>query len=227
MSQTGAPGPGGATFPKEWGFNVATAKKEIVEQHSFPEMQPYDRSMSFSDMALTADEVLGYALLKDEAKLNGLLGVPFLITHVTYRRSFPSINTKGLWMAYVSAECVIADENYLDGYGISLHGKPVRAGEAVVFNDGSTGIARQITKYLHSKGYIELPEGPDEGGKEMSRFDAPPSEWPDVRYGDVRFQEEGFAEYNAEIRLLCPRGLRVSDGYSNDFTDNGTTFYIA
>lgn len=206
---------------------MATAKKEIVETQSFAEIAPYERSMSFSDMALTADEVLGHALLKDEDKLNGLLGVPFLITHVTYRRSFPSMKTKGLWLAYVSAECVIADETYLDSYGISLHGRPVHAEMTVVLNDGSTGIARQITKYLHSKGYIELPEGPDEGGKETSRFDAPPSEWPDVHYGDLRFTEEEFAEYRAEIRLLCPRGLRLSDGYSNDFTDNGATFYIA
>lgn len=206
---------------------ATTAKKEIVEQRTFPEMAPYDPKMSFSEMALTADEVLGYALLKDEAKLNGLLGVPFLITHVTYRRSFPSQESKGLWLAYVSCESVIADEAYLEANGMSLVGKPVRAGEAVVFNDGSTGIARQVTKYLHSKGYIDVAEGPDEGGKEMSRFDAPPSEWLDVHYGDIRFQEEGFAEYRAEIRLLCPRGLRVSDGYSNDYTENGTTFYIA
>lgn len=208
----------------------STAGSEITERPEIAEIERYDRNdktMSFSAMALVADEVLGNELVKDET-LQMLEGVPFLITHVTFRRSFRSIQNKELWLAYVSCEAIVADEQYLTTYNKldRLEGKPFRPGEHIVFNDGSTGIFRQIVKYLEGKGYIQLHDGPEEGAKEVCKYDAPPSEWPDVHYGDVRFQEEGFAEYRAEIRLLCPRGLRTSE-YSNDYTDDGTTHYIA
>ena len=195
-------------------------------------MERYDRNtMSFSDLAGTADQVEGNELVKDEI-LRELEGVPFLITHVTFRPSFPSQKNKELWLAYVSCEAVIADEAYLASHRKmkNLDGKPFGPGEHIVFNDGSTGIYRQIVDYLDTKGYIVAPQGKKEGPKEESRFDSPPSEWEDVNYGDTRFPVNGgppgFVEYAAEIRLLCPRGLRTSD-YQNDFTNDGTTHYIA
>lgn len=207
---------------------MAVKKADVATQESFAAIEPYDRNdrnMSFSAMALVADEVLGNALVKDET-LELLEGIPFLLTHVTFRRSFRSTQNRDLWLAYVSCEAIVADQEYLTSMGMSLEGKPFRAGDHIVFNDGSTGIYRQVVKYLASKGYVTIAEGPEEGGKELCRYDAPPSEWPDVNYGETRFEEEGFMMYQAEIRLLCPRGLRKSD-YVNDYTDNGTTHYIA
>jgi hypothetical protein len=211
------------------GFTEVVAKKaEVATQEDIAEIAPYDRNdrtMTFSAMALVADEVLGNALTKGD-DLEKLEGVPFLITHVTFRRSFRSTQNRDLWLAYVSCEAIVADEAYLAQLGKSLDGLPFRPGEHIVFNDGSTGIYRQVVKYLASKEYVTIPEGPEEGGKEACRYDAPPSEWPDIRYGQNSFELEGFMNYTAEIRLLCPRGLRKSD-YSNDFTDDGTTHYIA
>lgn len=217
------------------GFTVVAKKSaDVAPMPEFPEIAPFDvnTAPSFSDMADSADKVLGRDLIggKDnDVKLESLERVPFLITSVTFRPSFRSLKNPDVWNAYVSVEAVIADASYLAACGRSLEGKPFAPGDTIVFNDGSTGIYRQIVEYLEAKGYVTLADGPKTGGMEKSRFDAPPSEWLEVHYGETSFPEgapEGFLRYKAEIRLLCPRGLRTSD-YTNDFTDDGTTHYIA
>jgi len=166
----------------------------------------------------SSDEVLGHDLLTGEAA-DKLVGVPFVITKATFH---DGLQRKDVAYRddYVSCEVVVAPEHIiaqrhsrgrLDVAEIS-----VDPGEHIVFNDGSTGVYRQVVQYLEAKGLIRLPEGPDAGGKGESKFDLPRSQWVD---GD----EEGTAGFN--IRLFAPRGLRVSE-YANDFTQDGKTRYI-
>jgi hypothetical protein len=167
-----------------------------------------------------ADEVLGHDLARDEL-LDALEGVPFLITRVTFR--------KGDYAAhYVSCECVIAPKDMLERRRVNLATLPFDAGDHVVFNDGSTGIRRQIVAYLYGKGYIALPDPVViEGKAGECSFDLSPGEWADISAGDMRFDTDGSAVYQADVRILAKRGIRISDGYSNEWTQDGKTRYLA
>ena len=167
----------------------------------------------------TADEVLGHELISGEAA-DKLIGVPFIITRVTFREG--TQRAGAAWRDdYVSCEAVVAPESLLQERAhrgrLKLDDISVDPGEHIIFNDGSTGIYRQIVQYLEAKNLIRLPAGADAGGKGESRFDLPRSLWDD---GD----EAGTDGIN--IRLKCPRGLRYSE-YSNEYTQDGKTRYIA
>lgn len=166
----------------------------------------------------SADEVLGHELISGEAA-DKLIGVPFVITRVQFREGVQRPKTP-YRDDYVSCEAVVAPQDVLAQRAkrgrLDLDEISVDPGEHIIFNDGSTGIYRQIVQYLSTKGLIQLPEGPDVGGKGESRFDLPRSQWIE---GD---EQDGF-----NIRLLCPRGLRYSE-YTNDFNPDGSkTRYIA
>jgi len=54
----------------------------------------------------------------------------------------------------------------------------------------------------------------------------PPSQWSKFNAGENHFNMDAdFMEYSVNIRLRCPRGLRISD-YANDFGD-AETHYLA
>ena len=94
----------------------------------------------------------------------------------------------------------------------------------VVFNDGSTGIYRQVVAYLAGKEIIRLPEPiTPEGSYGQSSYDLPPREWAAIRGGTVSQPDDDPNWVNAEfnVRIKCPRGLRVSD-YTNDYNPNGS-----
>lgn len=202
---------------------------------------PYDRNVeTFSDLLFTADEAEGRELVKDERtdELAGPTndkgrrgpGVPFVITRLTFRKGLPDPKVKGRYFAYVSCEAVVADVPYLESRKLSLDWSHFRPGDHIVFNDGSTGIYRQVVEYLATKQYITLPEGPAGGPKGESRYDLPPGEWVDVNVGalsrgEVGSVDEGFDTYQVDVRLFCPRGLRLSD-YESEFGE-ATTRYIA
>ena len=124
----------------------------------------------------------------------------------------------------MSVEAVVAPQAVIDklaGNGrVNTALMSVEPGESVVFNDGSTGIYRQVTAYLHAVGAIAV--SPDHGflntvGKGgTSAFDQPRSVW--ASGADQ-------ATDGIDIRLLAKRGLRFSD-YSNEFGD-AETFYLA
>ena len=191
--------------------------------------QMYDRNaQSFDDLlAESHAEIPGWDLTKGDL-LDELEGVPFMITRATFRRGFPSKKTKGLWLSYVSLECVIASEAYLKRRRVNMEGKPFGPNDHVVFNDGSTGVQRDVVEFLETSGWIKLPDGPAKGKMEESRFDAPPSQWADILVGDSHFTNDAtdpFLEYNVDLRLLAPRGLRSSD-YENEYTKDGKTRYL-
>ena len=203
-----------------------------ITRHQTPLVHgAYDRNFdSFSAMAEEALEVQGYELAKDDVA-DALEGVPFLITKVTFRPGFPDPSNKARKLAFVSCEIVIADEEFLSRRKKSLDGKPFLPGDHVVLNDGSTGVYRQVVAALETAGYIELPEGPTEGSYPTTRYDTPPGEWTTIHVGtrergEVGTSTEGFDTYECDVRILAPRGLRISE-YSNDYTADGKTRYLA
>lgn len=183
-----------------------------------PEYNPL--TDDWAALTASADQVVGSELITDEA-LDKLMKVPFVIVNVTYR---DGIKRQGSDYRddYVSCEAVVAPEAELTKKvrmgRLNLADISVEPGEHIVFNDGSTGIYRQITQYLHLKGFITLPEPvTDKGGKGESSYDLPRSQW----VSGAEAAGDGLS-----IRLYCPRGLRFSE-YENDYAPDGAkTRYI-
>lgn len=198
---------------------VGTPSVEF-EAYSPLNMQTWDEAN------VGALEFPGFDLLTDE-RTDALEGVPFLVVGATFR---PGIVTPdGRSMAYVSVEALVAPANLIRSRGIDPESLPFRPESHIVFNDGSTGVYRQVTNALEGIGYIKLGEAGERSNarKGESTFDQPPAEWADVRFGEIRFDEEGRGIYYAPIRIRAPRGLRLST-YDNPYgTGKSTSRYIA
>lgn len=193
------------------------------------EVEPYIPGQeSWESLKTSADEVLGHELIKDETA-DRLIGVPFIITRVVFREGVQRKGAK--WRDdFVSCEAVVAPENILTdkakrgklinpatGERVAVDELPVEPDEHIIFNDGSTGIYRQIMMYLSQKGLIILPDKlPEMGGKGESRYDLPRSEWAEGSQNGTN---------GIPVRLYAPRGLRYSE-YQNDYTEDGKTRYI-
>ena len=192
-------------------------------------MPVYQPGMDWETIMQTADEVLGFDLAKDEAA-DDLVGVPFVMTHVVFRRG---ITRDKQVQAYVSCEVRLAPSFDLRMINIrregselprlsSLEGLPFGPDTHVVFNDGSTGIYRQVVQYLWRKRFITLAEPVIEGGGYgESSFDQPPGKWAGIAQGEPSETDDGFTAYAANILLLCPRGLRLSL-YNNQYNPDGS-----
>jgi len=179
-----------------------------------------------------ADVVEGSDLFTGDM-LSQLEGVPFVILGGTFRTGFVrEVKGQKYKGDYVSLEILLGDEKAFAARGVSLDGKAFQPLQVARFNDGSTGVRRQIVSYLAAKGYIQVSDTPlDEigtaGGKMGdSEFDIPVNYWKDVMQGDLRFDIEGDSVYDFKIPrgLSCPRGLRSSE-YRNEFGD-GVTRYL-
>jgi len=177
-------------------------------------MTANDRAMAeWNAQTGQADEVIGYSLIggkENEQTLAMLVGVPFVIEGVTFREGDINIGTKGepFNRDYVSVECLVHPLYQ------SRFKRP-----RVVFNDGSTGIYRQIVAYLASKGLATVDENLPEGGEAHgSRYDVSYS-GPEIDATGTRFSRE------FDITLLCPEGLRYSD-YPGPAGD-ARTYYLA
>jgi hypothetical protein len=143
--------------------------------------------IDLSGLLENADVVEGRPLV-DKASM---IGVPHIITSVAFRKG--NRTPDGTQHDFVSCEFTTITKAPIEG----------------VYNDGSTGIRRQVVGYLAGKGIVpaEYVENPD-----TPIWVAPTDE----------------AEKDPEfgIRFLAPRGLRVSQ-YKNEFTDEGLTYYLA
>jgi hypothetical protein len=167
----------------------------------------------------------GFRLVSKE----DLLGVPFVIISATYREGFPRAGVKG---DYVSIEAVVADADILSSKPVMTHIAHEQPGvstmsdlsvfpnEAIIFNDGSTGVRRQVTEKLAGAGIFDPgPDGPDV----LDRHDRQIQKW---KKGADLIGERNVALVNGEpFRYVCRRGLRKSE-YENEF-GQAVTFYIA
>jgi hypothetical protein len=195
-----------------------------------PSVPVYQPGEDWQSLVEHSDEILGYDLARDETA-DDLVGVPFLITRVQFR---PGVMRDKVQQAYVTCEVRITDT--LDIRLINtrressqlpklsgLESLAFGPGSHVVFNDGSTGVYRQIVKYLYTKQYITLPVPIVEAGTYGEcTFDRPPSQWAGFTHGEIYDDPKTkFAGYVADIRLYCPRGLRNSL-YENDYTQTGS-----
>jgi hypothetical protein len=155
-----------------------------------------------------AMEVEGYSLYggKDnDRKLDALVGVPFLIKAVTFRMGDITPDGQTEPRDYVSVECLIHP----------MHAHRFER-KYVVFNDGSTGIYRQIVAALALNGYVELNEDlPEKGHANTTRYDASFS---------ADNSESGGTEF--ALKLRAPEGLRKS-AYDNPDGSEGFTWFLA
>lgn len=160
-----------------------------------------------------------------------LIGVPMCLIMATYRRGdyVDRTGTKGY---YVSLDAITGDE---EEFGKAIRRKRipeenlglVGPGEHLVFNEGGTGVYRQITAFLEETGRIKITsELPKEGAYGDTRYDVSPAEWDVDDSAELKHDEEsGSLALAFSIRLLCPRGLRSSD-YANEWSKQARTRYL-
>ena len=192
---------------------------------AFPEYQGNENWAELSTGAITTK---GADLLTADE----LVGVPFVVTGIALRPGDfmnPQTKEKGY---FTSLEIVTGDEA---AFAKARKRKripedsSVEPGERLVFNDGSTGIYRQIVGLMEGLGWITLPDGPEGGPRGESRLDTPIADWefnPAASTVDVRFDNDGQPVVTAPVRILCQRGIRISE-YENDYTKDGKTHYLA
>lgn len=168
----------------------------------------------------------GFRLVEKE----DLLGVPHIVISVTYREGFPRAGVKG---DYVSVEAVVAHAELLHSAPVlagirqarendhfTIDDLPVFQNEAVIYNDGSTGVRRTITEELTIGGVIDPgPEGPDV----LSRFDRQYQKW--AAGSDLAGERIVALQSGVPYRHIARRGLRKSE-YVNQYGD-ATTWYFA
>jgi hypothetical protein len=188
------------------------------------------------------------SLIQDAARIDsGILikgddlarleNVPFVVTGANYREGDIADQGSDLPGCYLSLQLTIADERFLSKLErmgrIKMDDLPFLPEETVIINDGSTGVKRQFTEYLHVQNHITVVAPGEElisgGAKGESSFDRPPAQWhtTDDR-GRLTVAESGFVEYEIQLSkaLLCTRGLRSSE-YANKWTKEGRTWYLA
>lgn len=209
------------------------------------EPEAYTGAEDWESLRAQSDEIMGYDLAKDEL-LDALVGIPFLGTSLNFRPGVTRKDNEGKdkKYAYVSVEAVIppAKELRIPKINVarsvaelppitSLDDLPFGPDDHVVFNDGSTGIYRQVVQYLAAKQYIQLVREGDSvvtsGKLGETTYDLPPEDWADIKAGHMRFDLDGFGLYSVHVRLFCPRGLRLSK-YTNEYNPDGSkTRYLA
>lgn len=158
-----------------------------------------------------------------------LLGVPFIIVGVTFQMPVADKARFGGFRDYVSCRAVIGDEAALkeaDERGWIPGKLAFKPEERVLFNDGSTGIRRDIVRILDSAGLIKVGNEVLEGGG--NRYDLPWTMW-DSFSQSAQQGENVVPEFTTNHRgnlfaLKARRGLRRSD-YTNEYGDS-TTYYL-
>ena len=187
---------------------------------------------SFLQLSESAAVNGGADLVKADSEGNHpLIGVPFVIVNAQFRvGAYMSATTKEKG-PYVTLEIVTGDEAAFARAikrGRITADCPIDPEEELVFNEGGTGVYRQIVEAWEKLGWISLPEGPLNGASGDSRLDTPLNDWgyPTGTPVEAHFDNDDNTVCEAPTRLLCRRGLRVSK-YENDYTKEGNTRYIA
>lgn len=205
-----------------------------VEGENLPVSQPEaelsygSASRAWEDLD-SADIVEGSDLESDKEQL---VGVPFIITKIFFRDGKYMRSGESIPDDFVSVELVTAPADFKGWRKVyrkreAYPGIPteteVGPDEQIVINDSSTGIKRQVVQYLHAKGLITVD---NETPRDHSDLSGALGESPFDADRATLVAGAAEAEKGIEVRLVCPRGLRVSF-YENDFTPEGKTFYLA
>lgn len=193
-------------------------------QWSIAELADLDSSIS----------VVGFTPVAKEE----MIGVPHFITRATYWT--PRENRDGtLQRGFVSVEATVGSADMLASAirrkwipGIErLEELRLEPEEQIVYNDGGTGIRRQLTEMFDHLGVIRVTDQPTTKG-DRSIYDRPWPEWHAI--SQLRMQGEhkvpsigAMPTKNGKLQPLVikvMRGLSRSD-YDSDFGD-ATTFYL-
>lgn len=201
---------------------TATESTSVAVPETSTELRSWgvDPALDFQKLALEAKYFSrGFRLVSDKGML---VGVPHVIIGVTYRPGYS--RPDGVTYDYVSIEAVVADKKTLNSNPIrsqlpcAVEDLPVFANESIVYNDGGTGIRRELTSIFHSQGLIDVGTPK----KNENPFDRPFQQW--ASGADIA--QEGIFEDSQHdpFRFVAVRGLRRSD-YESPFGP-ATTFYI-
>jgi len=171
--------------------------------------------LSYRDLVDNATFVVDESQLeKEKARL---VGVPFVITRVTFRPGDASPD-------YVSCECVVGDaqacaeavgRGWVPGV-TDVQNFPFMPEERVVFNDSSTGVRRDIVRLLHSAGMINVGEA----GEGEDPFRREWQGWSSFSQAGQMNGEDGEkidvpdftkSPSGGQFTILARHGLRVSD----------------
>jgi hypothetical protein len=161
---------------------------------------------------------VGGADLLDKDIIDYLVKVPHCVVAVDFRQGDATGN--GHDGAYVSCTAVIAPEDVLNqrfkgnDKAADADSLPFDAEDVIVYNDGGTGLYRQVVKLMHDNGYISLVDPVIEGGSSgESSYDVHPQLWAGVDPKRVRVLTGDNGEFkgvHVNIRISAPRGIRYS-----------------
>ncbi len=196
---------------------------------------------NWDEMMAEATVIETPELVKDD-DLKALVGVPLIVTRMTFRRG---ISRKGKANysdehpndAYVSLECKLhpgPDLNRINSKRRQNDLEPIESiqkmlfepGSVAVINNGGTGIYRQCVAYLAAREYITLPEDmPLSGEKGTTALDLSPAEWDGIHAGESTFDDDGFLCAEFPTVLAAKGGLQPSTYQWED--QDATTWYLA
>jgi hypothetical protein len=171
--------------------------------------------------------VPGFGLVDDKMML---CGVPHVIIGVTFQIPTPArprgyVSLRGI--IGTAAKLAEAKSRKWIPNGADCAFNPE---ERIIYNDGSTGIRRQVVELLDRWGLIEVGNHDFKANDNFpNRFDLPWTEW--VSFSQDAVQGENIVpefstNHNGNLfALQVTRGLRVSE-YSNDKADDARTFYL-
>lgn len=186
-------------------------------------------NLSYSELiALESYRVAGAAIV-DKAEL---LGVPLIITKVTFWK--PNKDQMGM----VSCEATIGDESALmmavsRGWVPNIETRDklkLKANERVVFNDGSTGVRRQLVSLFHNRSLIDVGTMTPEEIENNRAYDRPWPEWTSFSQFVRQSEEIGMVpciardHNNRPLVIRVDRGLSKSD-YTNEYGES-QTYYL-
>lgn len=189
---------------------------------------------TFAEAMAEADVIIGGGDLWKDEDLDRLIGVPFAVVGGTFRnammREVHGIKMRG---DYVTLHCILADEDMMRRSRVDWESRDLTPGAEFLFNDGGTGVRRQMVAYAVAKGYVTLSDTPvadlkTSGALGECDFDYPVQMWKDIHIGDVKFDGGDETTWTFELprMLVAKRGLRVST-YDTEMYGENSTRYLA